>query len=246
LADRHNNVVRLRDSSGSWVMVTDGLRAFDSMLTELADPLVAPELFLMREQLRSWRFYDHLRTDALAPARASHIGTRTMVLGADGADLAAALRTIIEVGDAAGLREAIDDAFPRSTIDIEVQSGHFELVMRQHGLLRPLRTPELSDGTMRYLLLAAALLTPRPPELLVLNEPETSLHEELLAPLASLITAAARKCQIVIVSHSAVLIDALGRSAAGTQIVQLVKEAGQTKLVDQEPLDEPSWKWPAR
>ena len=52
-------------SSGSWVMVTDGLRAFDSMLTELADPLAAPELFVMREQLRSWRFYDHLRTDAL-------------------------------------------------------------------------------------------------------------------------------------------------------------------------------------
>ena len=80
--------------------------------------------------------------------------------------------------------DAIDDAFPRSTIDIEVQSGHFELVMRQHGLLRPLRTA----GTLRWhravSALAAALLTPRPPELLVLNEPETSLHEELLAPLA--------------------------------------------------------------
>ena len=41
------------------------------------------------------------------------------------------------------------------------------------GLLRPLRGAELSDGTLRYLLWVAALLTPRPPELLVLNEPET-------------------------------------------------------------------------
>jgi hypothetical protein len=50
--------------------------------------------------------------------------------------------------------------------------------------LRRLSAAELSDGTLRYLLLVAALLTPRPPELLVLNEPETSLHPELLPALA--------------------------------------------------------------
>ena len=65
--------------------------------------------------------------------------------------------------------------------------GRFELQMRQHGLLRPLGTAELSDGTLRYLLLVAALLSPRPPELMVLNEPETSLHPDLLAPLGRLI-----------------------------------------------------------
>ncbi len=54
----------------------------------------------------------------------------------------------------------------------------------QHGLLRPLSAAELSDGTLRYILLVAALLTPRPPVLMVLNGPETSLHPVLLAPLA--------------------------------------------------------------
>ena len=160
------------------------------MLTELADPRAAPELLLIREQMRSWRFYDHLRTDAAAPARASQIGTRTMVLGSDGADLAAALQTIVEIGDAAGLRAAVDHAFPGSAVEIDVLAGRFELTMRQHGLLRPLRSAELSDGTVRYLLWIAALLTPRPPELLVLNEPENSLHRDLLAPLAALIAAA--------------------------------------------------------
>src|SRR4051794_35203835 len=53
--------------------------------------------------------------------------------------------------------------------------GHL-LRPHQHGLLRPLSGAELSDGTLRYLLWVAALLTPRPPALLVLNEPETSLH----------------------------------------------------------------------
>ena len=57
--------------------------------------------------------------------------------------------------------------------------------MQQHGLLRPLKAAELSDGTLRYLLWIAALLTPRPPGLLVLNEPETSLHPDLLPALAA-------------------------------------------------------------
>ena len=63
--------------------------------------------------------------------------------------------------------------------------------MQQHGLLRPLKAAELSDGTLRYLLWVAALLTPRPPGLLVLNEPETSLHPDLLPALARLIAHAA-------------------------------------------------------
>ena len=42
---------------------------------------------------------------------------------------------------------------------------------------------ELSDGTLRYLCLLAVLLSPRPPELLALNEPETSIHADLLEPL---------------------------------------------------------------
>jgi len=53
-----------------------------------------------------------------------------------------------------------------------------------HGLLRSLKAAELSDGTLRYFLLISALLSPRPPTLMILNEPETSLHQDLLAPLA--------------------------------------------------------------
>jgi len=250
LADRHNNVVRVRGDDGRWEMVSDGLQTFDSMLTEVADPRAAPELLAVREQMRSWRFYDHLRTDTAAPARASHIGTRTMVLGSDGADLAAALQTIREVGDDRALRTAVDEAFPGGSVEIDVQSGRFELNMRQHGLLRPLRSAELSDGTVRYLLWIAALLTPRPPELLVLNEPETSLHKELLTPLAALIADAAERCQVVVVSHSSTLIEAIaertGERGGDATVIELVKEAGQTRVVGQRVLDEPFWTWPGR
>src|SRR5262249_33617258 len=156
----------------------------DSMLTHCADPREAPELLDLRDRMRNWRFYDHFRTDRDAPARRPQVGTRTPVLAHDGADLAAALQTIREIGARSELSAAIADAFPGSDISIASSSGYFEVQMTQHGLLRPLTAAELSDGTLRYLLLVAALLSPRPPELMILNEPETSLHGDLIAPLA--------------------------------------------------------------
>ena len=125
--------------------------------------------------------------DEFSPARQAQIGTHTPVLFHDGRDLAAALQTIIEIGDVEGLETAIEDAFPGAELWIEFDGGRFQVAFKQHGLLRPLSPAELSDGTLRYLLLVAALLTPRPPEFMVLNEPETSLHHELVPALARLI-----------------------------------------------------------
>src|SRR5258708_12779756 len=99
--------------------------------------------------------------------------------------------------------------------------------MYQHGLLRPLKFAELSDGTLLYLLLVAALLSPRPPALMVLNEPETSLHPDLLPPLARLIAQAAKRSQIIVVSHPQILVAALAAQSDSSQIV-LEKELAQT------------------
>lgn len=247
LADRGGPTVKVRADDGGWRIVHEALRPFDSMLSEAADPRQAPELMVLRERIRSWRFYDHVRTDARAPARAIQIGTRTPVLGHDGADLAAALQTIREIGDAAALDKAIDHAFPGSTVEIAVESGRFEVLLHQHGLLRPLRCAELSDGTLRFLLWVAALLTPRPPALLVLNEPETSLHPDLLAPLADLIVTASQRTQVVAVTHARPLAEALRERAGDVVDIELVKEFGETRLAGREgPLDQPAWHWPTR
>jgi len=115
----------------------------------------------------------------------------------------------------------------------------------QHGLLRPLANAELSDGTLRYLLLMAALLTPRPPKLMVLNEPETSLHPDLLPALARLIAAAAKSTQIIVVSHAQRLIEELGAEPACSRM-HLVKEFGETSLEGATLLTKPKWNWPTR
>jgi predicted ATPase len=96
----------------------------------------------LRERIRGWRFYDHFRTDSGAPARLSQIGTHTPVLGNDGADLAAAIQTVREIGDAAALDAAVDDAFPGSRIRTRChEQGRFELEMLQHGLHPDLLPP---------------------------------------------------------------------------------------------------------
>lgn len=123
LVDRHGPLVRIRRENESWDLVTNHLSGFDSTMTHIADPRNAPEVLTLRESIRAWRFYDHFRTDADAPARSPQIGTHTPVLANDGSDLAAALQTICEVGDSEALAAAVADAFPGGRLLIETNSG---------------------------------------------------------------------------------------------------------------------------
>ena len=246
LVDRDGARVRCRDDGIGWRNLTGDLSRFESLFTRVADPDVVPEAYLLRETIRSWRFYDQFRSDAAAPARMANVGTRTPVLHADGRDLPAALQTIRECGDGLALNAAIVDAFPGAEVFVEPQSsGHFALRFCQHGLLRPLSAGELSDGTLRYLLWIAALLTPEPPSLMVLNEPENSLHPALLPALARLIAEASTRSQVWVVTHSERLIEALGRASDYRQM-RLRKVLGRTELADQgsNVLNHATWRWP--
>ena len=242
LVDRTGPFVRSR-AGGEWLMLTQGLSTFDSLMTHCADPKGTPEALLLRESIRGWRFYDHFRADTASPARLPQIGTYTPILGHDGRDVAAALETIRTIGDADGLAAAIDDAFPGSRVAVRVSDAWFSVEMQQHGLLRPLGAGELSDGTLRYLLWVAALLTPRPPELLVLNEPETSLHPDLLPALARLILQASKRSQVIVVSHAAALIETL-QSERDCHSIVLGKAFGDTQIAG--AIEPPRWEWPAR
>jgi predicted ATPase len=245
LVERHGGIVCVRREHNERSIVADSLAPFDSMMTDIADPRNAPEMLVLRESIRAWRFYDHFRTDAESPARMPQIGTRTLILANDGADLAAAIQTINEIGDNQALAAAVSDAFPGSRVAVVSTSGRFALAMEQHGMLRPLDVAELSDGTLRYLLWIAALLTPRPPALMVLNEPETSLHPDLLAPLARLISRASERSQVIVVTHAAKLIDALS-GQPGYHSIALEKEFGETRITGMNQMNTPAWHWPAR
>jgi predicted ATPase len=248
LIDRRGPALLAVNDNGDWDKVPGDLSTFESMMHQFSDPRSVPEMITIRERIRAWRFYDHFRTDQGSPCRMPQIGTYTPILSDDGADLAAALQTIHAIGDSRALSDAIDDAFPGSRIMTTNREGWFEVEMSQHGLLRPLKTAELSDGTLRYLLLVAALLTPRPPELLVLNEPETSLHPDLIPALGRLIARAAKQSQVIVVSHNERLIEWLCADE-GTMSHRLEKHFGETRFLGDDP-DRPNldpsarWKWP--
>ncbi len=215
----------------------------ESLFTAVSDPLEAPEVFQLRRTILSWRFYDGFRTDRQAPARIGRLATRTTALSGDGGDLAAAVQTILEIGDREGLQAAIADAFPGCRLTVDTSEPLFRLQLHQPGLMRPLAAAELSDGTLRYLLLAAALFSPRLPPLLVLNEPENSLHPELLAPLARLILTVAARSQVWVVAHAEALIEALARSPH-CKTLRLERERGATVLPGQTVLERAAWRWP--
>jgi predicted ATPase len=106
--------------------------------------------------------------------------------------------------------------------------GKFQLRLQRPGLKRWLDASELSDGTLRFFCLCAALMTTKPPPLLILNEPEASLHSDLLDPLAEQIAKASQESQILVVSHSKRLVEAISEHCE-TKIVDLVSFEGQTE-----------------
>ncbi|MDR6643449.1 putative ATPase [Luteibacter sp. 1214] len=244
LMDRRGPMAKLRDGR-HWHVAAQHLSQFESVFTQLADPERAPEVMVLRESIRGWRFYDHFRSDADAPARWPQLGTRTPVLSHDGRDLAAAWQTIREIGDVASLEASVDDAFPGAVVRVGQEGDRLLLTFQQPGLLRPLSSAELSDGTLRYLLWIAALHTPRPPPLMVLNEPETSLHPDLLPALGRLILKASTTCQVWVVSHASRLIAAL-EDSPDCHSLRLEKTLSETRIVGQGVLDEPAWYWPSR
>ena len=247
LVQRDGPLAQARAESGrGFDTLTRALPTYRSVLAEYAHPGELPELAAVRDRLRGWRFYDGFRVDADAPARRPQVGTRTPVLADDGGDLAAAIQTIIVTGSGAGsdhLERAVADAFGRASVSVTAADGIFEVELRQPGVLRPMRAAELSDGTLRFLLWAAALLSPEPPSLMVLNEPETSLHPDLVGPLAALIARAAEVTQVVVVTHSAALLEFLGADAAR---LELVKDDGETTVAGQGLLNAPAWNWGSR
>ncbi|GBG37354.1 AAA family ATPase [Mycobacterium montefiorense] len=227
------------------------LPLYRSVLAEYANPHALPELAAVRDRLRGWRFYDGFRVDSGALARHPQVGTRTPVLSDDGSDLAAAIQTILESGSD-DLSRVVADAFDGATIAVAIHDGLFDLQLRQRGMLRPLRAAELSDGTLRFLLWAAALLSPEVPSLMVLNEPETSLHPDLVRPLASLIRTAAALTQVVVVTHSRSLLEFLDTvpvaegDADGAVEIELYKDWGETRITGQGLLTTPPWDWGKR
>jgi predicted ATPase len=205
----------------------------ESMLSEVRDGTRYPWLTAARETLLAWRFYHHFSTAPEAAIRQPLIGSWSPVLASDGANLAATLQSLIESGLRDKLDEMISLAFPGCSWSPVDDQGRFQLQLMPSKINRALNAAELSDGTLRFFCLCAALLTPKAPPLLVLNEPEASLHAGLMEPLAELISNVSTETQLLVVTHSRSLAGEIaGRCDA--KVVELISVGGETRHAGQD------------
>ena len=120
-------------------------------------------------------------------------------------------------------------------IKCSVAGGTVALFLEEGGN-REIPATRLSDGTLRYLCLLAILLHPEPPPLVVIEEPELGLHPDLLPTVSDLLLAASERSQLIVTTHSDVLVDAL--TDTPQSVVVCEKHNGQTEMhrLDKEDL----------
>jgi predicted ATPase len=231
LLERRNHAVMARDEEGGWGVLDIDLLASETVLGRLEDPSRYPELDAIRRTLLQWRFYHSLRTDPSSPIRRPCPAVAAPTLASDGANLAAVFATLWDiVGDITDLRRAVQDAFPGARLQPSVDDrwASFGMAFPEFPQ-REFAAEELSDGTLRFLALAGALLAYRLPPFVALNEPEASLHPDLMKPLAGLIARAATRTQLWLVTHSTALAEAVVESGAG-KVRTVFKDEGATQI----------------
>lgn len=199
------------------------LNISESLLSQLRSPSHQPELFILLNKILAWRFYHHFDVSRDSPIRQLRPCTRSTILNNDGTNLIAAIRTIYEIGDENLFRSYISNAFSGASIEITnpTSSSTFEFELHQKGLFRPLSIREISDGTLKFICLLTALLSPRPADVYVLNEPEVSLHSDLIDVLANLIVQISSHSQVILITHSSILQNKINISSANVNTIEL-------------------------
>ena len=222
--------IEARDASGKTGDYTMRVGSNESILTGLREPHKYPELSKLRQEFLGWRFYHHFRTDKYSPLRKPQLPVATKIMSHDGSDLASAIATIRQWGAWDKFEQSLDEAFPGATLHIDSSSSGLRLKMEFPGLERSLEAAELSDGTLQYLCLLCSVYSLEAPPLMVLNEPETSIHPDLFEPLSRLLVSASAESQIWITTHATELSDYI-LDLTGYSPLVLEKIEGETRLV---------------
>lgn len=205
----------------------ENVKPEQSILSQVRDPEKYPELAWLQqryEQIRLFRNWS-FGPGALLRREQSTLGSNDFL--EDGGENLALVLSRIRSGDLIRslktLYDGIDD------LSFNIQTGGIQLcVDEKGGGRRKIPATRLSDGTLRYLCLLAILLHPEPPPLVVIEEPELGLHPDVIPHLAELLTEASQRTQLVVTTHSRMLVDAL--SDQPESVVVCAKEEGESRM----------------
>jgi predicted ATPase len=237
-----------RDADGLTVYTGDNelvgdpverLSETETALSMVSALWIHPLPYVLQQQLRTWTIYQNLHVDEDAAIRRSAVARKETRISYNGQNLIPVLKTLYE-GD---FKDAIDSgmsaAFPDDYEELsfrETEPNRRQLyVRRKHGH-REDSAADLSDGTIRFLLLLAILATPDPPPLIAIDEPESGLHPSMLAIIAEFAAAAATRTQVILSTHSPQMLDAFGETLPATTIFNRTGDHTELKTISGDEL----------
>jgi predicted ATPase len=221
--------IMVRGPSGRMEEYPEKAMTSETAVSLLGDAGHYPEVGSFRRMVESWRFFHGFRTDRNSPLRQPCLAVTSPLLNEDGSNMAAVFATLAHTrGDTVDLDRAIADAFGGASLSIPEPGEYAEFGLTFPDFpLRVFQPRELSDGQIRFLGLAAAIMSYRQPPLIALNEPEASLHPDMLPPLADMIAEASRSSQIWVVTHSQQLAS-LVEERCGVRSKQVIRKDSAT------------------
>ena len=220
----------------------EDLRIDQSVLSQRKDPDQYPELTYLGDAyskiriFRDWDFCRGSRTRRPQPA-----DSPADFLNEDATNLAMVLNRLDRIGSLGDsmlerLREA-DGSISR--ISTSVDGGTVQIYLHYEGLKSPVPAARLSDGTVRYLALLSILLHPAPPPLVCIEEPELGLHPDLLPGLSDLLIQASHRMQLVVSTHSDILVD--GLTKVPESVIVCEKHGGSTQMTRRTSAELAKW-----
>jgi len=121
-------------------------------------------------------------------------------------------------------------------IVVKVYGGTVQFYLKEAGLESPTPTSRLSDGTLRFLCLAAILLHPEPPPLICIEEPELGMHPDVLPAIAEMLVEASSRTQLIVTTHSPELVDELSETPESVVVCERTGAGTEMKRLDAERL----------
>lgn len=217
-----NPVINVRDIAGGVAgqrserhLERQSLVPDESVLSQRKDPDLYPELTWVGQQFgriqsfREWRFGRYFELRQPQPA---DLPSDTLL--ADSRNLGLVLNEIEHSGVSQEFNRILRRFLPRyDRFSTRIQGGTVQFYVHEQGLLAPVPATRLSDGTIRFMALLALLLSPSPPPLICIEEPELGLHPDAVALLAEVLIDAAVRTQLIVATHSETLVSALTEQA---------------------------------
>ena len=200
-----------------------------SILSQRKDPESFPEITHLGgefDQIRIYREWSFGRQSPVRLPQPSDLPNQT--LAEDTSNLGLVLNRLRRAPAAKKrLLEAARKLYDGVTdFDVIVEGGTVQVMLEEKGITVP--ATRLSDGTLRYLCLLAILCHDKPPPLVCIEEPELGLHPDIMPTLATLLREASTRCQLIVTTHSDVLVDALTEEPESVVVCE--KDEGRTQL----------------